>query len=145
MGRIGATVVLPYPPELVFRVATRIEDLPRWMPEVAGAELLDAPLAIDSRAKLRLSAAAAGAEVAAKVTELEPGRRLVMKGSGGPLGVEVRVDLHETALGTEATVTVKIATPPFLGFIANEVERRLDAGLPGALERLGALIEAEPR
>ena len=37
-------MTLPYPPELVFRVATRVEDLPRWMPEVVSAERLDPTL-----------------------------------------------------------------------------------------------------
>ena len=145
MGRISASVALPYPPELVFRVATRIEDLPRWMPEVVGAELLDPPLAVGSRARLRLSSAAAGAEVTATVSQLLPPTSLVMAGSGGPLGVAVRVTLREAdAGGTEATVEVDLDTPPFLGFVAREVERRLQAGLPDALERLRALIEAEP-
>ncbi len=145
MGRISASVALPYPPELVFRVATRVEDLPRWMPEVVSAEVLDPVLAVGSRARLRLSAAAAGAEVVATVTELAPASRLVMKGSGGPLGVTVAVSLREAGVGTtEATVEVDLTTPPFLGFVGREVERRLDAGLPGALERLRALIEAEP-
>ena len=145
MGRISASVALPYPPERVWRVATRIEDLPKWMPEVVAAELLDAPLAVGSRTKLRLSAAAANAEVAASVSELAPPTRLVMNGAGGPLGVVVGVTLRATAdAGTEATVEVKLDTPPFLGFIAREVERKLEAGLPAALERLRALIEAEP-
>ncbi len=145
MGHISASVVLPYPPGRVWRVATRVEDLPKWMPEIVGAELLDAPLAVGSRARLRLSAAAAGAEVAVSVTQLVPASRLVMAGSGGPMGVTVRVALSETAPGdTQATVEVDLQTPPFLGFLAREAESRLQAGLPGALERLRALIEAEP-
>jgi len=46
--------------------------------------------------------------------------------------------------GTDARVEVNLSTPPFLGFIAREVEGRLQAGLPSALVRLRALIEAEP-
>ena len=152
MGRISASVALPYPPDLVFRVATRIEDLPRWMPEVVSAELLDPPLALGSRVRLRLSAAAAGYLVTVTVRELVPGARLVMKGSGGPLGVAVGVALHEAppkgagadGTGTEATVELDLETPPFLGFLAREAEERLSAGLPGALDRLRVLIEAEP-
>ncbi len=145
MGRISASVALPYPPERVWKVATRVEDLPRWMPEVVGAERLDPELAVGSRARLTLSSAAAGAEVTAAITELDPPRRLVMNGAGGPLGVAVRVLLTASdGGGSEATVEVDLDTPPFLGFVAREVERRLEAGLPGALERLRGLIEAEP-
>lgn len=145
MGRISASVALPYPPELVFRVATRVPDLPRWMPEVVSAELLDPSVAVGSRVRLRLSSAAAGAEVVAAITQLAPPTSLVMNGFGGPLGVAVAVSLAEAgAGGTDATVEVELTTPPFLGFVAREAERKLDAGLPGALERLRALIEAEP-
>lgn len=145
MGRISASAALPYPPERVWRVATRVEDLPKWMPEVVGAERLDPQLAVGSRARLRLSAAAAGAEVTAAVTELEAPTRLVMAGSGGPLGVVMRVALRSSGGGgSEATVEVDLDAPPFLGFIAREVERRLEAGLPDSLGRLQALIEAEP-
>ena len=41
MGRVTSTIDLAYPVDLVWRVATRVEDMPRWMPEVVGAELLD--------------------------------------------------------------------------------------------------------
>lgn len=146
MGHIGASVTLPYPPDLVFRVATRVEDLPRWMPEVVAAHLLDAPpLAIGSRARLRLSPAVGSAEVVASVTELAPPAKLVMTGSGGPLGITVAVSLRPDGPdSTDATVDVDLTTPPFLGFVAREVERRLEDGLPDALARLKALIEAEP-
>jgi uncharacterized protein YndB with AHSA1/START domain len=145
VGRINASVALPYPPERVFRVATRIEDLPNWMPEVVSAELLDPPLALGSRVRLRLSPAAANAEVTASVSELTPPERLVMSGSGGPLGVTVAVVLRQrSGGGTDARIEVNLTTPPFLGFVAREVEGRLQAGLPSALIRLRALIDAEP-
>ncbi len=145
MGRVSASVALPYPPDRVWRVATRVADLPKWMPEVVGAEQLDPLLAVGSRARLKLSAAAAGAEITAAISELAPPTRLVMTGSGGPLGMAVRVSLRAAdGGGTEATVEVDLDTPPFLGFIAHEAERRLQAGLPGSLERLRALIEVEP-
>ena len=145
MGRVATSLSLPYPVDLVFRVATRVADLPRWMPEVVAADLLDPTLAIGSRVHLRLSSAAAGAEVTAAVTELTPPTRLVMVGSGGPLGVTVRVTLRETpAATTVVSLELDLHTPPFLGFIAREAEHRIEAGLPGALERLRALIEAEP-
>jgi uncharacterized protein YndB with AHSA1/START domain len=145
VGRIAASLDLPYPAERVFRAATRIPDLPRWMPEVASAELLDPVLAAGARVKLRLSEAAAGAEVLGTVSSLEPPHRLVIAGSGGPIGVQVRVELRETVPGTtHAELEIDLETPPFLGFIAREAERRIKAGLPEALARLRALIDAEP-
>ena len=145
MGRIAASLDLPYPAERVFRAATRVADLPRWMPEVVEAELLDPVLATGARVRLKLSAAAAGAEVLGTVSTLEPPHRLVIAGSGGPIGVTVGVTLRETAPGaTRADLQVDLETPPFLGFVTREAERRIEAGLPEALVRLRALIDAEP-
>jgi len=145
MGRIAASLSLPYPAARVWTVATRISDLPKWMPEVVDARLLDPQLAVGARAWLKLSAAAAGAEVTGTVRVLDVPQRLEIAGSGGPIGVVVRVTLRDSAPdATEATVQVELETPPFLGFIANEAERKIQAGLPGSLERLRALIEAEP-
>ena len=42
------------------------------------------------------------------------------------------------------SLEINLATPPFLGFIAKEGERRILAELPGSLERFRALVEAEP-
>ena len=38
MGKVGASLQLAYPAETVYRVATRIEDLPRWLPEVPASQ-----------------------------------------------------------------------------------------------------------
>ena len=145
MGRISASLSLPYPAARVWTVATRIGDLPKWMPEVVDARLLDPTLAVGAKAWLKLSSAAANAEVTGVVRILDVPHRLEMAGSGGPIGIVVTVTLREDALGTtSASVEIQLETPPFLGFIANEAERRIQQGLPGALERLRELIEAEP-
>jgi len=144
MGRVGASLQLPYPPEPVFRVATRIEDLPRWLPEVVAATLLDPPLALGSRVRLKLSAAAAGAEFVGTVRQLRSPSALVIGGSGGPLSVEVRTRLDP--VGTDATriaLEIDLSTSPLFGFIAREAERRINAELPASLERFRALLEAE--
>jgi uncharacterized protein YndB with AHSA1/START domain len=145
VGRIVASLDLPHPVERVFRVAMRVEDLPRWMPEVAAAELLDPAMAPGARVRLRLSDAAAGAEVLGTVVTLEPPYRLAIAGSGGPIGVRVLVELREAGPNeTHANLSIDLDTPPFLGFVTREAERRIEAGLPDALVRLRALIEAEP-
>ena len=52
--------------------------------------------------------------------------------------------LHNLYGPTEATVDVELTTPPFLGFIAREAERRIQAELPASMERFRALMDAEP-
>jgi hypothetical protein len=146
MGRVGASLEIPYPPEPVFRVATRIDDLPKWLPEVVSAQLLDPPpLANGSRVRLKLSAAAAGVEFVGTVRQLREPSALVIGGSGGPLSVEVRTRLDP--VGTDATriaLEVDLSTSPLLGFIAREAERRINAELPASLQRFRALLDAEP-
>jgi uncharacterized protein YndB with AHSA1/START domain len=145
MGRVGASIELPYPPERVFRVATRIEDLPRWLPEVVEATLIDAPLASGSRVHLKLSGAAAGAEVTGSVKQLRPPSILVIGGTGGPLTIEVRTRLDPVGEGsTRIALEIDVSTSPLLGFIGREAERRINAELPASLQRFRALLEAEP-
>ena len=145
MGRISASLELPYPPERVFAVATRISDLPRWLPEVAGAELLDPTLAVGSRVRLRLSPAVGGLEVTGAVKQLRAPAILVIAGSGGPLAVEVRTRLDLTPTGTtRISLEIDLATSPVLGFIAREAERRINAELHASLARFRALVDEEP-
>ena len=145
MATITAAVELPHPVEDVFRVATRIPDLPRWLPEVVAAELLDPELAVGSRVRLKLGPATGGAEITGTVKELMEPSTLVIAGFGGPLRVRVQTRLE--ALGdatTRITLELDLSAPPFLGFIAKEAERRIVAELPGAMERFRALMDAEP-
>lgn len=145
MGRIGASLELPHPPERVFRVATRIDDLPRWLPEVAEAELLDTPLTTGSRVRLKLSSVAAGAEIVGTVRQLRAPSILAIGGSGGPLTVEVRTRLDPVGAGsTRISLEIDLSASPLLGFIAREAERRINAELPKSLERFRSLLEAEP-
>lgn len=145
MGTITTTVELPYRTETVFRVATRIGDLPRWLPEVVEAELVDASLRVGSRVRLKLGPATGSAEITGTVKELEVPSTLVIGGSGGPLRVEVRVQLTTLAdAATRITLKLDLSAPPFLGFIVKEAERRIDAELPAAMERFRALMDEEP-
>ena len=144
MGRISASLELPYPPEQVFTVATRVSDLPKWLPEVVDAELLDERLAVGSRIRLRLGAAVGGLEVTGSVKQLRGPSILVISGSGGPLAVEVRTRLDPTPKGTtRISLEIDLATSPVLGFIAREAERRINAELAPSLARFRALMDAE--
>lgn len=147
MSRVSASLELPYPAERVFEAATQIDDLPRWLPEVAAASLLDAPLATGSRVRLKLSSAAAGAEVIGTVRQLRPPAILVIAGAGGPLAVEVRTRLDpvgDDGTSTRMALEIDLTTSPLLGFIAREAERRINAELPAALERFRRLVAGEP-
>jgi hypothetical protein len=129
----------------VFRVATRVPDLPRWLPEVVAADLLDPTLAPGARIRLRLGPGTGNAEITGVVREVRAPELLEIAGSGGPLSIAVRVALTgQGPAATRVALELEISTPPFLGFIAKEAERRIDAELPASLERFRALMDAEP-
>jgi hypothetical protein len=144
MGKVGASLQLPYPPEVVYRVATRIPDLPKWLPEVVDAELLDETLALGSRVRLRMGPAAGGVEVTGTVKQLRPPTITAIGGSAGPLSIDVRTRLESVGTGTRVVLEIEVGSPPLLGVIAREAARRINAELPAALERFKALVEAEP-
>jgi uncharacterized protein YndB with AHSA1/START domain len=145
MGRVTAAIDLPFSAERIWRVATRVHDMPLWLPEVVEAELLDSSLAAGSRIRLRLGPGTGNAEITGTVAELREPEKLEISGSGGPLGVKVRTTLRPAGPdATRVSLELEISTPPFLGFIAKEAERRINAELPASLERFRALMEAEP-
>jgi uncharacterized protein YndB with AHSA1/START domain len=145
MGRVTAAIDLPFAADRVWRVATRVEAMPRWLPEVVDAELLDPWLREGSRIRLRLGPGTANAEITGTVVVCREPETLEIAGSGGPLGVKVRTVLDAVGpASTRVALDVEISTPPFLRFIAREAERRIHAELPASLERFRALLEAEP-
>jgi uncharacterized protein YndB with AHSA1/START domain len=144
MGKVGASLQLPFPAETVYRAATRIDDLPRWLPDVVDAELLDPSLAVGSRIRLRMGAAAGNVEVTGTVRQLRPPAIVAIGGSAGPLSIEVRTRLEANQPGaTRVVLEIEVSSPPLRGFIAREAERRINAELPAALERFRALVAAE--
>ena len=142
MGKVTAAIDLPYAIDDIFRVATRVEDMPRWLPEVVDAELLDAALVAGARIRLRLGPGTGNAEITGTVAELRPPTLIELAGSGGPLSVKVWTVLEARGPGaTRVSLELELSTPPFLGFIAKEAERRINAELPASLERFRTLME----
>jgi Polyketide cyclase / dehydrase and lipid transport len=144
MGRVTASLQLPFAAETVWRVATRIPDLPKWLPEVVAAESLDAEPSLGSRVRLKMGAAAAGTEIMTTVKSWRPPVLAAIGGSAGPLSIDVRTRLDP--MGPDVTriaLEIEISAPPLLGFIGREAERRINAELHPSLQRLRELIEAE--
>ncbi|MEO5964171.1 MAG: SRPBCC family protein [Candidatus Limnocylindrales bacterium] len=144
MGRVGASLQIPYPADDVFRVATRVEDMPRWLPDVQAAELLDPVFTVGSRVRLKMGASAAGTELIGTVRQMRAPTILAIGGSAGPLTVEVRTRLDAVSpTATRMVLEIEVGASPLLGFVAREAERRINAELPAALERFKSLMAAE--
>ena len=123
---------LPYPAETVYRVATRIQDLPRWLPEVVGAELLDPTL---SRGQPRPVADGTGGRRRRDHRDREAAAAAVDAGDRrlrGPLSIDVRTRLDRAAhVHAGRRSRSRSDAPPLMGFIAREAERRINAELFG--------------
>lgn len=144
MGRVNAAIDLDHSVDRVYAVATRVPDLPRWLPEVVAAELLGPSLTPGTRIRLRLGPATGNAEITGVVQQVRPLELLEITGSGGPLTIAVRTMLQPIGpAATRAVLELDIGTPPLLGFIGKEAERRIQAELPASLERFRALLDAE--
>ena len=145
MGRVGSSLQVNYPAEVVFRVATRVDQLPTWLPEVVAAELLDPTFTVGSRVRLKMGAAAAGAELIGTVRQLRAPSILAINGSAGPLTVDVRVRFDAVSPdATRIVLEIEVTASPLLGFLAREAERRINAELMKSLEQLRALVVARP-
>ncbi|MFL5756288.1 MAG: SRPBCC family protein [Chloroflexota bacterium] len=144
MGRVSASLQLAYPVDRVFAVATRIETLPEWLPEVAAAQLVDPTLSVGSRVRLRMGAAAGHTEIVGTVKQYRPPNILAIGGSAGPLSIDVRTRLDPVNEAvTRIVLEIEISAPPLMGFIGREAERRINAELHPSLERLRGLLDAE--
>ena len=95
----------------MYRVATRIEDLPQWLPEVVGAELLDSTLAVGSRVRLQMGPAAGGAVVTGTVKQLRPPSIVAIGGSAGPLSIDVRTRLDSAGPRPRGSSSRSRSTP----------------------------------
>jgi hypothetical protein len=125
-------------------MAASVADLARWLPDVADAELLDAELAPGSRVRLRLSGAAGGVVITGTVRQLRAPSVLAIGGSGGPLTVEVRTWVQPVGdAATRISLEFDLSAAPMFGFVAREAERRINAELPAALERLRGLLDEQ--
>jgi carbon monoxide dehydrogenase subunit G len=144
MGQVRNTITIARPVEVVFRVVSRVEDFPTWLPEVSEAGRIDPLVEAGSRVRLLLGARGRGTELLGTVSVFAPPHQLAITGSGGPVRVGVDASLLERDGGTELTLSIDVGAAPMLGFIVREAERRIGAELPIALERLRGLVEIEP-
>ena len=131
MGNVTAAIDLSYAIDDLFRVATRVQDMPRWLPEVVAAELLDPALVAGARIRLRLGPGTGNAEITGTIADLRPPALLEISGSGGPLSIKVWTVLEPRGpAATRVSLELELSTPPFLGFIAKEAGGRSTRSCP---------------
>jgi hypothetical protein len=134
-----ATTTVDAPPDAVLDVLTDPGACARWAPvDFAVDDLGDGRLVAGSRPRVR--GRLAGVEVGFDVEVLEAGDSRLALRAAGPVGFDVRYDLHPAGAGSEVHASVGVR--PGRGFrgriLAEATSALLSAGaLHQALSRIG--------
>ncbi|HVF86345.1 MAG TPA: SRPBCC family protein [Pyrinomonadaceae bacterium] len=129
-GTIEKWIEVNAPPQRVFNLFGRFENLPRWMTSVREVELLD-----DRRALLKAGQSAASEPVLdwdAQVTSSRPPQHIAWRAAGRGVNAEVRAEFEETRRGTvlmRVLFTEQAAGPAGAGLFGVDPAAELEASL----------------
>jgi hypothetical protein len=131
----------------VFDRLVRIEDLPRWQPEISEAGL-ESPPPLRAGSRIRLVAHVAGQRVVAAgtVTELERPSRIGLVAKAGSADVEGAVSITPTGPGTcRLALVTAVRLSGLLRFVEGVARTRIEAEAPGVAAAVKAWLEADLR
>lgn len=139
--RFSNTIEIRRPPDVVFDYLATPENIPRWNYAISESRRVPAgPIRVSTRIQQHRTIPRP-ADEQLEVTELVPGRRLVLEGDLGPLHGTITYALEPTASGTlltndaelEASGALRLAAPLAAGRVRSAVADNL-ATLKGILE-----------
>ncbi|MFL5776839.1 MAG: SRPBCC family protein [Chloroflexota bacterium] len=129
----------------VFDRLTRIEDLPRWQPEISEAGLESAPpLRVGSR--IRIVATVAGQRIVATgtVTHLERPTTIALVANAGSADVEGAVSIAATgANACRVGLVTAVRLNGLLRFVEGVARSRIQAEAPAVAASVKAWLEAD--
>jgi uncharacterized membrane protein len=129
----------------VFDRLVRIEDLPRWQPEITEATV-ESPPPLQSGSRIRLVAHVAGQRVVANgtITQLERPSRIGLVANAGSADVEAAVTI--TATGENACrvgLVTGIRLGGMLRFVEGVARSRIEAEAPAVAASVKRWLEAD--
>ncbi len=129
-----ATQTIPASPDAVWSVLTDWDRAPAWL----GVERMrgEQPPRVGSE----LTFVARGAERTSTITELEPGRRITMTSTQGPVTAHYRYALAPDGTGTAATLEAEVLVGGALKLLAPTIRRSIAKEDGTQLERLAAVV-----
>jgi uncharacterized protein YndB with AHSA1/START domain len=143
MIRVDASVEIERPPGEVFAYLARIEHLRDWLPGIDVAERTSPePVGPGTRFRLASATPAGRLELRGEVTELVPERLLAVRAGSSQAVVAGRCELVPQGAGTRLSVRTEVELKGWLRFAEGTVAGNLRTGLPAALARLRAKLEA---
>jgi carbon monoxide dehydrogenase subunit G len=142
------TVDVAVPPDDVFRVLTRPERYPAWIPGVVSCELLPGPPpgTAGSRFRIRVMGPIGHLDADAETVSAEPPRSLGIAAVASLFRLTAACDLEATSAGgTRLHVVAEIELSGMARFAEAMVRERIRNGLAAGRARLVAALEAEAR
>lgn len=129
----------------VFDRLVRIEDLPRWQPEISEAAI-ESPPPLRTGSRIRLVAHVAGQRVVATgtVTELARPDRIGIAAKAGSADVEGAVTITPTSVGTcRVALVTAIRLGGMLRFVEGMARSRIEAEAPAVAASVKRWLESE--
>ena len=129
-----ATQTIPASPEAVWSALTDWDRAPAWL----GVERMrgESPLRVGSE----LTFVARGADRTSTVTELEPGRRITMTSTQGPVTAHYRYAVAPDGAGSTVTLEAEVLVKGPLKVMAPTIRGSIAKEDGTQLERLAALV-----
>jgi uncharacterized protein YndB with AHSA1/START domain len=135
------TVVIDRRPAAVFAFLAHFENVPEWNYAISETrKVSDGPVRVGSRYRQTRTVPARGEEEF-EVTELDPDRRLSVRGTLGPFAAEITYLLDPAGSATRLTNTVNLQPSGPLRLIAPLATSRVRSAVATNLDTLRQILE----
>jgi uncharacterized protein YndB with AHSA1/START domain len=135
------TVTINRRPSEVFAFLAHLENVPLWNYAISETRKISAgPVAVGSRYR-QTRTLPTRSEESFEVTELEPDRRLSIRGSLGPFQGDISYLLDPVGENTTLTNTMRLKPSGPLRLVAPLVASRVKAAVAGNLDTLRQILE----
>lgn len=139
--RFANTVEIRRPVHEVFAYLADFRNIPRWNYAIANAEPSPGPTGVGTRIRQRRTIPNPSEEVL-EVTEFEPDRRLVLRGTLGPFDGVMRYDVEPSEIGTRLTNSADLHARGLLAVAAPLAAGRVGEAVAENLGVLKRLLES---
>jgi uncharacterized protein YndB with AHSA1/START domain len=141
--RFTNTITIRRPGEVVFDYLADLENLPRWNYAIEQTrKLTPGPVAVGSRYH-QVRTVPARREEDLEVVELEPGRRLTVRGTLNTLPARLTYVLEPDGDTTVLTNDVELTASGRLALVAPLASRQIRAAVAANLDELRQILEAD--
>ena len=137
------TVTIACPPAEVFAFLAEFENVPQWNPAISQTrQIRPGPVRVGSQYR-QTRTVPAPSEETFEVYELEPDRKLSMRGTLGPFPASLTYVLDPADAGTRLTNTVRLQPSGPLRVIAPLAVGRVKSAVAANLDTLARILQRD--